>query len=131
MPMAPDRGCGMACGNGGIGHVVGDLGGAAPEAGLGIAMQDIAGDADDDLDERLPLGSGDRSGGAEYLGRPGFMPAASGGDLGVAAGGIAGGADGFDVLQQRGLIILQLDDDAGLRLCGGLEGFFGNAWRRA
>ena len=39
-------------------------------------------------------------------------------------GGVAGGADGFGILQQGGLIILQLDDDASLRLCGGLEGFF-------
>lgn len=124
VPMAADGGGGAACRYGGIGHIVGDLGGAAPEAGLGISMQNIAGDADDDLDQGLPLGSSNRGGGAEYLGRPGFMPAASGGDLGVAAGGVAGGADGFDILQQRGLIILQLDDDASLRLCGGLEGFF-------
>ena len=114
----------MARRNGGIGYIVGDLGGAAPEAGLGITMQDIAGDADDGLDQWFPLGSSNRGGGAEYLGGPGFMPAASGGDLGMAAGGVAGGADGFDVLQQGRLIVLQLDDDASLRLCGGLEGFF-------
>ena len=124
VPMASDCGGGMACRYGGIGHIVGDLGGAAPEAGLGISMQDIAGDADDDLDQWLPLGSSNRGGGAEYLGGPGFMSAAPGGDLGVAAGGVAGGADGFDILQQRGLIVLQLNDDASLRLCGGLEGFF-------
>jgi len=97
VPVAPDRGGGMARRYGGVGHVVGDLGGAAPEAGLGIAMQDIAGDADDDLDQGLPRGFSDRGVGAEYLGSPGFMPAASGGDLGVAAGGVAGGADGLDV----------------------------------
>ena len=124
VPMASDCDCGMACGNGGIGHIVGDLGGAVPEAGLGITMQDIAGDACDDLDQWFPLGSSNRGGGAEYLGGPGFMSAASGGDLGVAAGGVAGGADGFDIVQQGGLIILQLNDDASLRLCGGLEGFF-------
>jgi hypothetical protein len=89
VPMASDCDCGMACGNGGIGHIVGDLGGAVPEAGLGITMQDIAGDACDDLDQWFPLGSSNRGGGAEYLGGPGFMSAASGGDLGVAAGGIA------------------------------------------
>jgi hypothetical protein len=98
VPMAPDCGGGAACRYGGIGHIVGDLGGAAPEAGLGISMQDIAGDADDDLDQGFPLGSGDCGSGAEYLGSPGFMSAAPGGDLGVAAGGVAGGADGFDIL---------------------------------
>ena len=124
VPVAPDCGGGMARRNGGIGHIVGDLGGAAPEAGLGITMQDIAGDADDGLDQWLPLGSSNRGVGAEYFGSPGFVSAAPGGDLGVAAGGVAGSADGFDILQQGGLIILQLNDDASLRLCGGLEGFF-------
>ena len=47
VPMAADCGGGAACRYGGIGHIVGDLGGAAPEAGLGISMQNIAGDADD------------------------------------------------------------------------------------
>jgi hypothetical protein len=50
-------------------------------------MQDIAGDTDDGLDQGLPLGSSQRTGGAEYLGGPGFMPAAAGSDLGVVAGG--------------------------------------------
>jgi hypothetical protein len=89
VPMASDCGSGLARRYGGIGHIVGDLGGAAPEAGLGITMQDIAGDTDDDLDQWPPLGSGNRGGGAEYLGGPGFMSTASGGDLGVAAGGVA------------------------------------------
>jgi hypothetical protein len=61
-------------------------------------MQDIAGDADDGLDQWFPLGSSDGGVGAEYLGGPGFMSAAPGGDLGVAAGRVAGGADGFDIL---------------------------------
>jgi hypothetical protein len=39
----------------------------------------------------------------------------------VAADGPLGSAGGFDFLQQRGLIVLQLDDEASLRLCGGLE----------
>ena len=115
---------------GGIGHVVCDLGGAAPEAGLGISMQDLAGDADDRFDERFPLGCGNRAGRAEDVGRPGFVSVAPGADRGVAADGPLGSACGFDFLQKRGLIVLQLDDEASLRLCGGLEGFFGNAWHR-
>jgi hypothetical protein len=98
VPVASDCGGGMTCGNGGIGHIVGDFGGAAPEAGLGISMQDIAGDAHDGLDQWFPLGSSDCGVGAEYFGGPGFMSTASGGDLGVAAGGVAGDADGFDTL---------------------------------
>jgi hypothetical protein len=43
-------------------------------------MQDIAGDADDTLDQGLPLGAGDSAGRAEDLGRPDFMPIAPGGD---------------------------------------------------
>jgi hypothetical protein len=50
-------------------------------------MQDIAGDPDDGLDQGLPLGSSQRTGGAEYLSGPGFMPAAADSDLGVVAGG--------------------------------------------
>ena len=53
--MVPDCGGGEARRYGRIGHVVCDLGGAAPEAGLGISMQDLAGDADDRFDQRLPL----------------------------------------------------------------------------
>ena len=65
VPVASDCGGGMARRYGGIGHIVGDLGGAAPEAGLGITMQDIAGDADDGLDQWFPLGSSNRGVGAE------------------------------------------------------------------
>ncbi len=52
------------------------------------------------------------------------MSAAPCGDLGIAAGGVTGGADGLDVVQQGGLIVFQLDEDASLRLSGGLDGFF-------
>ena len=52
------------------------------------------------------------------------MSAAPYGDLGVAAGRVTRSADGFDRVQQGGLIVLQLDEDASLRLSGGLDGFF-------
>lgn len=54
------------------------------------------------------------------------MSAAPCGDFGVAACGVTGGADGFDVVQQGGLIVFQLDEDASLRLSGGLDGFLRN-----
>src|SRR5271166_6592157 len=52
------------------------------------------------------------------------MSVATGGEFCVTADGALGSTGGFDFLQQRGLIVLQLDDEASLRLCGGLEGFF-------
>ena len=52
------------------------------------------------------------------------MSAATSGDLGVAADGVTRSADGFDLVQQGGLIVFQLDEDASLRLTGGLDGFF-------
>jgi hypothetical protein len=87
-------------------------------------MQDTSGDANDGLDQGLPLGSGNGAYGAEYVGGPGFMPAVPRGDGGVAAGGPAGSAGGLDFLQQGWLIVLQLNDQASLCLCGSLEGFF-------
>ena len=68
VPVVPDCGGGEARRYGGIGDVVCDLGGAAPEAGLGITMQDLAGDADDRFDERFPLGCGNGAGRAEDVG---------------------------------------------------------------
>ena len=124
VPMALDRRGGMARRDGGVGDVVSDLGGTVPQAGLGIAMQDIAGDADDPLDQGLPLGCGNGGGCIEYLGRPGLLSAARGGNGGVSAGGLAQGTGGFDILQQVALIVLQLDEDECVRLCGGFEGFF-------
>ena len=65
VPMASDCGSGMACRYGSIGHIVCDLGSSAPEAGAGISVQDIASEADDDINQRLPLGSSDGCGGIE------------------------------------------------------------------
>jgi len=86
-------------------------------------MQDTSGDANDGLDQGLPPGSGNGPYGAEYVGGPGFMPAVPRGDGGVAAGGPAGSAGGLDFLQQGWLIVLQLNDQASLCLCGSLEVF--------
>jgi len=87
-------------------------------------MQDTSGDTNDGLDQVLPLGSCNGACCAEYVGGPGFMPAVPGGDGGVAAGGLAGSACGLDILQQSWLIVLQLNDQAGVRLFGSLESFF-------
>ena len=65
VPMTSDCGGSMARRYGSVGYVVCDLGCSAPEAGAGISMQNIASEADDDIDQRLPLGSGDGCGGIE------------------------------------------------------------------
>ena len=90
-------------------------------------MQDVAADANDILDQRPPLGVGNSGGCAEYLGGPGCMAVAAFGNRGVAAGGLCGTADSFDLLHQSGLVVLQLDDNLCLRRGGGFEGFFGSA----
>lgn len=131
VPVVSDCGGGTARRCSGVGYIECDLGGAAPETRLGISMQDVAGDANDALDQGLPIGSGHGAGRAEHVDCPGFMPVASSGDLNVTAGGLAGSAGGFDALQQRRLIILQLDEELSADLCGDLEGFFGSAWHRA
>ena len=87
-------------------------------------MQDVTGDANDPLDQGLPFGVGHHPVRAENICGPGFMAIARGGDRGVAAGGKEGCAGGFGILQQGGLIVLQLDNDMRLGLRGGLEGFF-------
>lgn len=124
VPVVSDCGGGKACRCGGVGHIECDLGGAAPQSCLGISVQDIASDTNDALDQRLPFGSGHGAGRAEHVDFPGFMPIASSGELNVTAGGLAGGASDFDILQQRRLIVLQLDEERRLCLSGGLEGFF-------
>src|SRR5271157_3925622 len=60
--MVADRG-GAALRRGGeIGQIVGHLAGAAPQTGLGAAMQDGAVHADDVGDQRFPFGVGHRAG---------------------------------------------------------------------
>src|SRR6266702_3368785 len=89
-----------------------------PDAGVGFLEGDVTGVMQGILD--VPVVSGC----AVHVDGPGFMPVASSGDLDVSAGGLAGSADGFDALQQRRLIILQLDEELSPGLCGELEGFF-------
>lgn len=87
-------------------------------------MRDIARDADDILDQG-PFGVGNRVGRAEYVDGPDFMSIAlTGVDRGITAGGKLRGTSSLDILHQRGLIVLQLDNYFRLDLRGNLEGFF-------
>ncbi len=71
-----------------------------------MSLQDIAGDADDELDQGLPFSGGHSLGRAKYLDRPGLMSVSPDGDLGVSTDGLLRGASGFGNLQQRRLILL-------------------------
>ncbi len=89
-----------------IGRIICHLGGAAPQTGLGTSMQDIASDADDDLDQGRPLCGSNSVGRAEHVDSPGFTSVACDGDLSVTAEGLLEGTGGFGILQQGGLIFL-------------------------
>ena len=89
-----------------IGHIICDLRCATPQAILCTSLQDIAGDADEELDQGLPFSGGHSLGRAKYLNRPGLMSVSRDGDLGVGADGLLRGAGGFGILQQRRLIFL-------------------------
>jgi hypothetical protein len=87
VPVASDRGACLARRCGEIRQIVSAFGGAVPQAGLGTAMPNFAIDAHDGCDQRLPLGAGNRAGGAEYVDGSGFLPIACRGRRDVAAGG--------------------------------------------
>jgi hypothetical protein len=87
-------------------------------------MQYVTGDADDPLDQGLPFGVGHHLVRAENICGPGLMAIARSGDRGGAAGGKERCAGGFGILQQAGLIDLQLDNGMRLGVRGGLEGSF-------
>ena len=95
-----------ACRHAEIGRIICDLGCAAPQTILCMSLQDIAGDADEELDQGLPFGCGHSLGRAKYLDRPRLMSVSRDGDLGVSADGLLRGAGGFGIPQQRRLIFL-------------------------
>ena len=95
-----------ACRDAEIGHIICNLGCAAPQTILCTSLQDIAGDADEELGQGLPFSGGHSLGRAKYRDRPGLMSVSRDGDLGVSADGLLRGAGGFGNLQQRRLIFL-------------------------
>jgi hypothetical protein len=88
-------------------------------------------DANERVDEWLPFGSGERLADREDLDGAVLLSCAP---L-VAGHGRIGGCDGRcdtgDGIKQRSLVRLHLDQQVVARGAGNLEGFFGNAWRRA
>ena len=77
------------------------------------------------IEPALPFRSGDRELGVEHGNGPGFVTIAPFPVDGLNAGKRFGRvADGFDLLMQGRLIILELNDQMGVRGGGGFEGFF-------
>lgn len=79
----------------------------------------------DSGDKGLPFRSSNRERGVEHGNGPGFVTIApfpvDGLDAGKRFGRVA---SGFDLLMQSRLIVLELNDQMGVRGGGGFEGFF-------
>ncbi len=118
-------------GDGGVGQIEGGLGGASPEAGAGVAGEDVALDADDGAEEVGPFGVGEGAGGVEdgdaALLLP-VAPAIAAADVGERRGG---GAEVLRLLMQGRLVVLELDDQVEPGISGGLKCFFDSAGRPA
>jgi hypothetical protein len=106
VPVVSNRDGRGACRDAEIGHIICNLGCAGPQTILCTSLQDIAGDADEELSQGLPLGGGHSLGRAKYRDRPGLMSISRDGDLGVSADRLLRGADGFGNPQQRRLVFL-------------------------
>lgn len=106
VPVVSNRDGRGACRDAEIGHIICNLGCAGPQTILCTSLQDIAGDADEELGQGLPLGGGHSLGRAKYRDRPGLMSISRDGDLGVSADRLLRGADGFGNPQQRRLVFL-------------------------
>ena len=82
-------------------------------------------------DVRLPFRTGYRWRGIEHGNGPGFVAIALFPVNGPSAGKRLGrGANGLDRLTQGRLVVLELNDQMGVRGGGGFKGFFDNASRR-
>jgi hypothetical protein len=106
VPVVSNRDGRGACRDAEIGHIISNLGCAAPQTIVCTSLQNFAGDADEELGQRLPFGGGHGLGRAEYRDRAGLMSVSRDGDLGVSAEGLLRGAGGFGNPQQRRLILL-------------------------
>lgn len=118
------NGAGSAVGgDGGAGEVECGLGGAAPEAGVGAAGENVTLDADDGADEGRPFGVGEGAGGIEDGDAAFLLPITSA----IAAADVrercSAGAEILRLLVQGWLVVLELYDQVDLGSCAGFEGF--------
>lgn len=128
-PMASDGGapCGWREAGGG-GEIVGDLAALIPQAGGGGSEQGVAGDADDGLDEGMPLGCGQGVAGGKDFDGAVLLAGAAGVARKCALGSAGVVGNDADGVKQFGLIGLQLDQEVVARVAGYFEGFFDSAW---
>ena len=94
---------------GGGRDVKGDLATLVPQAGGGGVKQGAAGDADDGLDEGLPLGPGQGVADREDLNGTIFLAGSALTTRERSVGGSVVGGDGADGFEQIGLVGLYLD----------------------
>jgi len=129
-PMPSDGGgpCGRRETGGGR-DVVGDLAAFAPHARGGGAEQGVAGDADDGLDDGMPLGRGQGIAGGKDFDGAVLLAGSAVVARKRGVGGTAVGGDGADGLEQVGLVSLQLNQEMVSRVADDLERFFDSAWR--
>ena len=116
--------CGARGGEFCVGDVERGLGGVAEHPGGGVACEDVALDADDGGDVGMPVGSGEFVCGIEDADGATFVAIAASvaGVGGVARGG--GGGDMLNLVVQFRLVVLELNDQRDVGLCGDLEMFF-------
>ena len=123
-PVSADGLCGAVGSEWGIGDVESGLRGAAQQPGCGISGEDEALDPDDSGDVGMPVGVGQPVGRIEDSDSATFVAISA---LVAAVGRPerrCGCGDLVATLVQGWLVVLDLDDQGDIGLCGNLEMFF-------
>ena len=130
-PVLADRSrCGFGC-DGAAGQIERDFATGLPASCGGQEMKDRALDPDDCRHMRLPFRPSDRLRGLEHGDGSGFVAIAPVlVDTPFARQGLGGRADGFDLVAQDRLIVLELNNQKGVGGGSDFKGFFARAWRR-
>lgn len=102
-----------------------------PGSGRGRADQGAAANAHEGCDEGSPFGVAQRVGWVEDLDVTVFLPVAGAVAAMVAREGLRRCGEGFEVMLQGRLVLLDLNDQVIAGRLGDLEGFFDSAWRRS
>ncbi len=123
-PMAADGIGGSLGGERDIGGVERGLAGTAEQASGGIAGVDLTLDTDDGGDMVLPAGVGQPVAGVEDGDGAALVAIAALVAAADSAEWRGGGSDGLAVLEQGGLVVLDLDDQRDVGLCRDFEMFF-------
>ena len=109
-----------------VAEIVGHLAGAAPQPGFGAAVQHVAAHLDNLLDQGPHSVSIPAVSGLNTVMVRVSSPVAPARDIGDGVERVRLGAIGLHLLEQDGLVVLQLDDEMRLRLGGRFEGFLRN-----